>query len=68
MPFDWNINNRLVVKDNHRPCVPTPQDQRDSLPPRDNDRVVYDWSSRYNKPMYDVVSPQLGICQNIHAL
>jgi hypothetical protein len=68
IPFDWNVNNRLVVKDNHRPCVPNPLDQRDSLPPMDNDRVVYDWSSRYNKPMYDVVSPQLGICQNIHSV
>ena len=26
IPFDWNINNRLVVKDNHRPCIPTPID------------------------------------------
>lgn len=23
-PFDWNISNRIVVKDNHRPCIPTP--------------------------------------------
>ena len=33
MPFDYNINNRLVVKDNHRPCIPTPVDVNMSLPP-----------------------------------
>lgn len=65
IPFDWNINNRLVVKDNHRPCVPSPLDQEESLPPVENNKVVYDWSSRYTKPFVDVVSPQLGICENI---
>ena len=24
MPFDHNISNRIVVKDNHRPCIPKP--------------------------------------------
>ena len=33
IPFDYNINNRLVVKDNHRPCIPTPVDVNMSLPP-----------------------------------
>jgi hypothetical protein len=32
MPFDHNINNRLVVKDNHRPCIPKPIDVSLSLP------------------------------------
>jgi hypothetical protein len=32
IPFDWNINNRLVVKDNHRPCIPKPIDVERSLP------------------------------------
>jgi hypothetical protein len=32
MPFDNNINNRLVVKDNHRPCIPNPLDQTLALP------------------------------------
>lgn len=32
MPFDFNINNRIVVKDNHRPCVPTPISPADCLP------------------------------------
>jgi len=34
MPFDHNINNRLVVKDNHRPCIPNPIDVNLSLPPQ----------------------------------
>ena len=32
IPFDYNINNRLVVKDNHRPCIPKPVDVNLSLP------------------------------------
>lgn len=32
VPFDFNINNRIIVKDNHRPCVPEPIDQTFGLP------------------------------------
>ena len=32
IPFDWNISNRIVVKDNHRPSIPTPIDTIPSLP------------------------------------
>lgn len=32
IPFDRNINNRLIVKDNHRPCLPKPIDQSQALP------------------------------------
>ena len=32
IPFDFNINNRLVVKDNHRPCIPTPISDKPALP------------------------------------
>ena len=34
IPFDYNINNRLVTKDNHRPLVPRPIDQSVFLPPK----------------------------------
>ena len=37
--FDFNINNRLIVKDNHRPCVPRPIDQSPALPPPENDKL-----------------------------
>ena len=36
IPFDFNINNRLVAKDNHRNCTPSPIDQRLPLPPSPN--------------------------------
>lgn len=31
-PYDWNIQNRILVKDNHRPCIPNPIDQTPALP------------------------------------
>tara|TARA_B100001093_G_scaffold493362_1_gene535471 strand:+ start:315 stop:950 length:636 start_codon:yes stop_codon:yes gene_type:complete len=37
MPFDHNINNRLVAKDNHRPCIPKPIDVNYSLPQGNDD-------------------------------
>lgn len=41
IPFDFNINNRLVVKDNHRPCVPSPINQVIALPVmNDSDSMV----------------------------
>jgi hypothetical protein len=41
VPFDYNINNRLVVKDNHRPCVPAPINQAPCLPSHNNsDQVI----------------------------
>ena len=32
IPFDYNIDNRILVKDNHRPCVATPINPFSSLP------------------------------------
>ena len=32
IPFDHNINNRILVKDNHRPCIPKPLDQTLAMP------------------------------------
>ena len=32
IPFDCYIPNRILVKDNHRPCIPTPIDYRPLLP------------------------------------
>jgi len=31
-PFDSYVCNRLLAKDNHRPCLPTPVDQEAALP------------------------------------
>tara|TARA_Y100000385_G_scaffold290811_1_gene365521 strand:- start:573 stop:1211 length:639 start_codon:yes stop_codon:yes gene_type:complete len=33
IPFDCYIPNRILVKDNHRPCIPRPIDYRPVLPP-----------------------------------
>ena len=32
IPFDYNISYRLIAKDNHRPCLPTPISQVPTLP------------------------------------
>lgn len=32
VPFDYNVSSRIVVKDNHRPCLPTPMAQTTVLP------------------------------------
>jgi len=68
VPFDYLIGNRLVVKDNHRPCVPTPTSQNDALPPSKNMNVHYDWSSRLNTPNKGLFAPQLSSCKNIPSL
>lgn len=32
IPFDYNISNRIIVKDNHRACIPNPIDHTPVLP------------------------------------
>ena len=39
VPFDLNINERLVVKDNHRPLIPKPLDQSVFLPPQNEEPI-----------------------------
>jgi len=34
LPFEWNINSDIMIKDNHRPCLPTPGDNKGVLPPQ----------------------------------
>lgn len=36
IPFEWNVSNRIVVKDNHVPVLPEPMDQSALLPPPTN--------------------------------
>lgn len=43
IPFDFNISNRLVVKDNHRPCLPTPLNQANFLPVHNNSDSVVEY-------------------------
>lgn len=39
VPFDLNINERLVTKDNHRALIPKPIDQSVFLPPQNNEPI-----------------------------
>lgn len=36
VPFDYQVNTKIVAKDNHRPCIPRPLDQY-SVYPEKND-------------------------------
>lgn len=45
VPFDYNISNRLVVKDNHRPYLQRPIDQSAALPPANASDDVVTWRS-----------------------
>ena len=68
MSFDYQINNRLVVKDNHRPHLERPLDQSGLLPPTCNSKIQYDWTGPYkNTPVYPS-SMQLMACENIAKL
>lgn len=67
-PFDTLINNRLVVKDNHRPLIEKPLDQSAALPPPCNNNVRYDWASRYTQQSFQYPAVQLASCANISQL
>jgi len=68
IPFDWNIGNRMITKDNHRPCIPKPLDQSAAFPPPCNNDIVYDWASKWKQDNPFPVSVQLATCKNIKAL
>lgn len=37
IPFDYNIDSKLMTKDNHRPCIPVPMDQYGAWPTESNE-------------------------------
>lgn len=41
VPFDYNISNRIIVKDNHRPCIPEPLSACEVMPSHHHDDAVY---------------------------
>ena len=61
IPFDYNINNRLIVKDNHRPCLPTPLSQTKVLPFTSDDVYVYKSACKM-QPNTDVPSTTWKQC------
>jgi hypothetical protein len=68
IPFDWFVSNRTITKDNHRPCIPNLIDQSCALPPKCNDNVVYDWSSKWKVDNTFPISVQIPTCKNISKL
>ena len=65
VPFDNNINNRLVVKDNHRPCVPHPINQAIALPDlNDSEAMVQYNPDSCMKPNKDMLSTTWRKCCN----
>lgn len=54
LPFETMVNNRMVVKDNHRPCIPTPMSAEALLPTTNDKKVLPDWQT-YEKSSYPIV-------------
>ena len=57
IPFDYNINNRLVVRDNHRPLVPKPLDQSAALPKPTDEPIKVDVVQAPVVPLGSLVPP-----------
>lgn len=49
VPFDFNVSNRLIVKDNHRPCIPKPVDQSMVLPPLNQSDEMHEYRQKYDE-------------------
>lgn len=64
VPFDFNISNRLIVKDNHRPCIPRPVDVRRSLPKPTSKANIERTEPVYANPTAPT-SIQWQTCQNL---
>lgn len=58
IPFDYNISNRIIVKDNHRACIPKPINNELSLPKNynnlrnivNNERLCSNVSANFTQP------------------
>ena len=66
IPFDYHINERLVAKDNHRPCIKDPIDQTYALPPSINDEFVpgYKPIPKTQPAFDDIPGPTWATCKN----
>uniref|UniRef100_A0A6C0BGP4 Uncharacterized protein n=1 Tax=viral metagenome TaxID=1070528 RepID=A0A6C0BGP4_9ZZZZ len=67
IPFDYMINNRLLSKDNHRPCVQDPIDQNDALPPKGNNQFTprYTPQEKNEEAFDDIPGPTWTNCTKI---
>lgn len=57
IPFDYNISNRLVFKDNHRPVVPNLIDQTIFLPETNDEPIKVNIAKAPAVPLGNNVSP-----------
>ena len=64
MPFDTNISNRLVVKDNHRPVVPKLIDQTPILPSPSNEPIRVNIAMAPATPI-DPIGQSLALSKDI---
>lgn len=62
MPFDLNISNRLVVKDNHRPCIQYPINQASALPPANRSDDMVKMGDACEQPSTHIPSIQWRDC------
>jgi hypothetical protein len=62
VPFDFNISNRIVVKDNHRPCIPEPINQSQALPPLNFSDDMVEYVPQCVTPMTDIPSTHWRKC------
>jgi len=61
MPFDWYIPGRLVHKDAHRPCIPTPLSPEPIIPaPQHLSHSVVDVPGAYGVTITDATSLSVG--------
>ena len=78
-PFELDgrmgVSNRIVVKDNHRPCIPKPARQDVALPPAENLSIGVRYipnsneNDMYWKKIDDVIiEPTYRTCEGIRAL
>ena len=57
IPFDYNISNRQVFKDNHRPLIPTLIDQSSILPTPNDEPIKVNIAKAPAVPLGNNVSP-----------
>lgn len=54
MPFDFMVNNRTIVKDNHRPCLPKPINQASIMPPGNASNDVVKMADMCSDPQHGI--------------
>lgn len=64
VPFDFNVSNRLVVKDNHRPHIQMPINQASALPPLNSSDELYSMPMTCYQPNNDIPSTHWKKCSS----